>query len=301
VPVRRTSWCSRLACLGLALSSSACSRCGSELEPPSASGKPSATASGHAIQPNLDVPSQPAAPPVTPNVPPQLVACGERDFYRITQSALEVFESAQELPPPQIRGSRIARQTTEVPIFEPLNVFSPAKKRVLVIAKGGLFRYELGQTGAQRYAQIEASRPLAAWPDPRRADSFRVRTVSDEDLKEYTLAGVPSGNGGSPSAPAKVTERVEDLPGFDTRLFTVLTDGTPLYSTPKGVVLRGHESRPIPLSELSGPATILFPDASPDRYWAAGASGHLALWDPKQGPSPMVTSRVPGVVIDAAA
>jgi hypothetical protein len=210
-----------------------------------------------------------------------------------------VFEIASELPPPNIRGSRVARQATEAAIDEPSNVFS-AGKGVLVIAKGGVLRYELGQERARRYAPIQASVPLVAWPDPRRVDSFRVRAAGDEKLREFSLAALPSGDGGSPGAPAQAARHVEDMPGFDARLFTLLADGTPLYSTPKGLVRRGHESQPSPLSESSAAPTILFGDSSPDRYWAADASGKLALGDQKQGGSPIFTSSVPGVVIDAA-
>jgi hypothetical protein len=233
-------------------------------------------------------------------VAPQLVACGERDFYRITPNALEAFEIAAELPPPNIRGSRVAQKVVEVPVGEALNVFSPARKSALVIAKGGVFRYGFGDEQARRYAPIPAAAPLVAWPDAGRADSFRVRTVGDEKLRTYTLAGAASGDAGSPPAPAQVARRVEDLPAFDGRLLTLLADGTPLYSTGKGLTRRGRGSRPLPLPEPPGPPTLLFADSSPERYWTADASGRLALWDSKHGASPVLTASVPGVVIDAA-
>jgi hypothetical protein len=211
-----------------------------------------------------------------------------------------VFEIAQELPPPHIRGNRVARQTTELTVGEPSNVFLPAKKSVLVIARGGVLRYELDQKRARHYAPIQANAPLVAWADPHRANSFRVRAVGDEKLREFSLAGLRSADAGSPPAPAQAARHVEALPGFDTRLFAVLADGTPLYSTAKGLVRRGHESQPSPFFQALAPATILFADSSPDRYWAADASGKLALFDQKQSGSPTFTSSVPGVVIDAA-
>ena len=290
---------SRLAVLLLAFFPIGCSRCSSDLESAPANGKPSAATSVRAAEPRRDSPApKPAAPPVTPDLPPQLVACGERDFYRITQSSLQVFEIARELPPPQIRGSRVARQTTEVAVDEPLNVFSPAKKSVLVIAKRGVFRYEADRTRALRYAAIPASAPLEAWPDPRRAESFRARTVGGKGVEEYTLPALPSGD--ADSDPPKVARRVTVLPGFDARLLTVLADGTLLYSTREGLVTHGDEARPTPFPEPSGPATLLFADSSSDRFWAADAEGTLALWDRKRGAAPKFTARIPGVVIDTA-
>jgi hypothetical protein len=90
------------------------------------------------------------------------------------------------------------------------------------------------------------------------------------------------------------------LPGFDARRFFVLADGTPVYSTPKGLVRRGDESSPLPFSAPAELPTVFFADAAPDRYWAADASGQLALWDRKQSSSPIATAKVPGVVIEAA-
>jgi hypothetical protein len=298
--VRRAFRTLRLVCLSLAFFTSACSRASSKGEPPPSTTSPSSAAS-RAPRPARSTPAverKPLAAPVTPNVPPQLVACGERDFYRITGSALQVFEIAKELPPPNIRGSRIAVQTNESTVEEPSNVIL-LTKGALVIAKGGVLRYEPEQKRALRHAPIQASAPLVVWPDPRRADSFRVRAAGDEKIGEFSLPGLPSGDAGAPAAPARAARRVEALPAFDGHLFTVLADGTPFYSTTKGLVRRGRESRPSPLP-VSSPATILFADSSPDRHWTADASGRLALFDQKQGEAPIVTSNVRGVVIDAA-
>src|SRR5262245_10467 len=188
----------RFVCLFFALLASACSRCSSEHEgaPVSESAAPSAQAREPPPEPKL----LPLTPPVTPDVPPELVACGERDFYRISQGLLEVFESALELPPPQIRGSRVARKIDEVAIEAPLNVFSPAKKSALVIAKESVVRYELGQPGARRYAPISAKSPLVAWPDPQRADSFRVHAAGEAKLRHYRLGRLPKADAARPEA-----------------------------------------------------------------------------------------------------
>jgi hypothetical protein len=134
----------------VALLSCACSRRSSELEqtPPA---RTSPAASVRATAPLAAVP--PSTPPVTPKVPPELVACGERDFYRITAGSLQAFEIATELPPPHIRGSRVARQVTDVPLAEPASVVVPVPRQALVRAKQGVFRYELGQKQARQVAR----------------------------------------------------------------------------------------------------------------------------------------------------
>jgi hypothetical protein len=289
-------WRSRLVCVFFALCSSACSQCESERAPLPADPKPSAAPRARASEPVRDTRRLP--PPVTPKVAPQLVACGDRAVYRITQKALEVFELAEELPPPRIRGSRIARQTMEIAVEEPLNVFSLGRNSAVVIARSGVFRYELGQARARRYGPIEAKGPLVAWTDRHRADAFRVH-AGRERIETYALGGPASVDSDGARAKALTSQRVTALSGFDGRLFTVLADGTPVYSTTKGLV-RGDEMGAVPVSEPSGRAVLLFADASPDRYWAADASGHLALWDRKQGHAPLATPSVPGVVIDAA-
>jgi hypothetical protein len=298
-PVHDAFGCANFVCLVLALSASACSRCSSELEPAPASVTPSATPSARAAQRPVEPPPEPLPPPVTPKVPPELVACGERVIYRITEKSLDVIETAAELPPPQIRGSRVARQTAELGVDEPLNVVSTAKTGAIVIAKGGVFSYELGQTRARRFAPIPTNGPLVVWANRRSAESFHVLAVGDEVVREYSIAGRPSSDAGAPKGPAK-PRRVTNLPEFDGRLFTMLADGTPMYSTQKGLVRLGDEPRTAAFSDVSPRAAILFADPSPDRFWLANAAGKLDLWDRKQSASPTLSSAVPGVVIDAA-
>lgn len=286
---------SHLVCLALALALGACSRRSSESQRPSASGKASAAPSASSSVARRQSPA-----PVTPAVPPQLVVCNERDFYRITQTSLQVFEIAAELPPPQIRGSRISVQTNEVPAGEPLNVFLDPKKRVVVLAKDAVYRYTPGTKETQRYAPIPSSAALQVWPDSRRADSFHVRTVGDDKLREYSLEGVPVLLPDAAPAPPQTARQVENLPGFDALLFALLANETPFYSTAKGLVRRGSEANVTPLPNAPGPAVLLFADAYPDRYWAADAAGGLTFWDPKQRAEPMFSTRLPGVVIDSA-
>lgn len=266
----------------------------------SAGAKPSAVPSASVVRPAATY--KPSPKPVTPSVPPELVACGsERDFYRLAWSTLDVYQIAKELPPPQIRGSRIAQKTNEVTLGEPLNVFMAAKKSVVAIAKDGVFHYEAGQRNARRHAPISTAVPIFAWPDPRRPDSFYVRNSGDAKLHEYSLSSLPSVDADANPPSVQAARQTEALPGFDARLFALLADNTPSYSTSKGLVRRGKESQPTPLPESSGPPTLLFADAAPQRYWTADASSRLALWDPERGASPVFTASVPGVVIDAAA
>lgn len=243
-------------------------------------------------------------PPAPPRVPPQLVACGGRDFYRIDQQSLQVFEINPVTPPPQIRGSAVARQTTEVEITEPKNVLWLAKKRVLVIAKKNLLLYELDGTGARRYLPVATPRLILAWPDPREVDTFWLHNQGERTVRQFRLGSLPESEAKSapkqPKAARPVTAgQVQELTDFDSRLFTVLSDGTPLYSTKDGLRRLG-DSSDSPFPAPSQPATGLFADPTPDRYWLADASGALVLWDRKRAESPVFSSRVPGVVIDVA-
>jgi hypothetical protein len=238
-------------------------------------------------------------PAATPSVPPQLVACRGRDFYRITTKSLQAFEVSERIPPPQIRGSATAQQKAQVDVAEPLNVILLSNEGVLVIAKHNVFRYERGQEQTQLSAPVPTPSPLQAWPDPRSADSFWVRTLGDPSLHRYTLAVRARPDSGSPRKAAKLRSRVQELSEFDGHLFAVLADGVPFYSTKNGMA-RGAEAQPLPFPKLSRPATVVFPDSSPDRYWAADAWGNLGLWDRKRGESPVLAARVPGAVIDVA-
>lgn len=303
VSLRSASSRRALTGLLLVLAAGACSRRSAEVEP-GAGGSSAAPASASVALPARTTalpPRKPAAPPVTPELPPQLVACGERDFYRITQSALQVFEIAPQQPPPQIRGSRVARQTTEIKVNQPSNVVPFGKRSVLVLGKDALLGYELGQTQARSYTPLPVAGPLVAWAEPRAGGSLRLRRAADTKLEEYTLAPLASGAAGAPSNAVPATPRAVPLPEFDGRLFTMLADGTPLFTTGKGLVRLGHETKPLALPELSGPATLLLPDSSAERYWAADATGKLGLWSVAQPAAPLSTSSVPGVVIDAAA
>jgi len=272
--------------LGLSLAVSACSRRPVEPQRKEPSASPSASPAPPARAPLLPAPVPPE-PPKTPAVPPQIVACGERDFYRITADAFEAFEVAVKLPPPEIRGSRVARKVTRLAVAEPSNVLALGAKRALVVAKDGVHRYEHGKPEARRYPPVAERGPFAAWLDPRRADGLRVHAAGESNLHEYTLA----------NATAKA--RVQPLPEFDTRLITVLASGTALYSTSKGFSQEGRAASSVPSGELGEPAIALWAGPTQDRYWAASASGKLALFDLKAA-SPLVSTTVPGAVLDVA-
>lgn len=287
-----------LLCLVLVSGSAACSRRepGPERQSPSAAASASAGVAV-AVSPKRkrDEPGPPAPPPkpaVTPSVPPQLVACGSgRDFYRITDKALEVFEVSKKIPPPQVRGSAAALQTAAVAMAEPLNVISVARDGVLVIGKQNVFRYVPGSKSARASAPIPTPGPLVAWSDPARSGSFWVRVAGEKSLRSYTPAAAPK---------AAPSQREQALPDFDARLFTVLSDGTPFYSTPKGLVRAGDEAEAAAVPRPSEPATLVFADAVADRFWAADARGNLGLWQRKQEGAPVFSASVPGAVIDVA-
>lgn len=281
---------------------SACAALGCSRHQPDDNPQPSASASAGASNATAaprEEPKRPTPPPpapVTPAVPPQLVACGTgRDFYRLTDKALEVFEVSKTIPPPQIRGSAAAVQVATFEVAQALNVV-PLKKGVLVIGRQGLFRYAPGHEQLRDSGFIPTPAPLVAWSADR-AESFWVRALGEASLREYTLARAPK------AAPAA---RAQALPGFDARLFTVLGDGVPLYSTAAGLVRAGDEAAPASAPKLPEPAKLIFPDVSRDRYWAADALGNLGLWDHKRGSAgpgraaPVFSARVPGAVIDVA-
>jgi hypothetical protein len=161
-----------------------------------------------------------------------------------------------------------------------------------------VLRYDHGTSEGRRYAPIAAKSPLLAWPHPARPDAFRVRSDGAKNVEEYGLSRLPNADAGAP-APAQAAS-VQALPDFDAQLFAVLADGVPLYSTPQGLVRREQGARAIPTPGASAPVTLLFADASPRRFWTAGASSELALFDLQQAASPLLTANVPGVVIDSA-
>lgn len=291
----RTRWTpgwSSLVCLVLGFSGAACSRgsSGPEREAPSASAAASAAAAPSASHPRRRERSRSvtAPPAASPKVAPQLVACVGRSFYRITRKSLQAFEASERIPPPQIRGSATARQLADVEISEPLNLITlgPTERRVLVLGKREVIQYEAGQKTARVVAPNNTPGPLVAWPDPGNADAFGVH-VHGERIVHHKKLG-----------PGASSTREQALDGFDQRLFAVLADGVPFYSTPEGL-LGPPVSRPIPFPVPQKPATVLFADSSRGRYWAADALGNLGLWDMTQD-KPVFSARVPGVVIDAA-
>jgi hypothetical protein len=302
---------SRLGLLLLCGSSAACTRTSDSGQPSESTGPTAVStaplssaraASGRATaSPGVALP--PAPLPVTPAMSPQLVACGQRDFYRITQDALQVFEVAPVIPPPSIRGSRVARQTTQTAMVEPHNVLALAGTGALVLGKDNVLRYTLGETQAQRYAPLPVAGPFVTWLEPRTAGSFWIR-ASGKQLRQYSLGAVAAHKSKAPSpAPVEGTVtagRVEELTGFDSRLFTLLADGTPLFSTAEGLRQRGEKSPSKPLATVPGAATSLFADPVQDRYWTADAAGKLNLWDLTGAGTPLLSSQVGGVVIDAA-
>ena len=286
--------------LGLLVLGAGCSRGESRSEGPlpsasaSAGGARSAAASASPERKHRPVAQ--ARPAVTPKLPPQLVACvGGRDFYRITDRALEVFEVSKTIPPPNLRGSAAAVQVASVGMERPLNVVPVATKGVLVIGKQNVFRYEPGAKNVRTSAPIPTPGPLFAWPDSARAGSFWVRVSGEKSLHSYAPGATPN---------AAPVDREHALPDFDARLFTLLADGAPFYSTPLGLrsngVRRGDVRPALALPKPAEAAALLFPDVSPERYWAADAQGNLTLWQRKPSETPLFSARVPGAVIDAS-
>ncbi len=225
-----------------------------------------------------------------PKLPPQLVACSGRVFFRITQASLETFEASQTIPPPQIRGSAAAIQTGRIELPEPLNVVAFGDARALVVAKGQVLTLRAGQKEGQKAPAISTPRPLLVWPDFEQSDTFWVRRLGEGSVHRYELEA----NGET------FSQREQKLAASEPRLFTVLADGKPLYSTPKGLLRWGDEARPIQLPKLVRSAKLIFADHAGGRYWSSDAAGNLNLWELHGGEEPVSTAQVPGAVIDVA-
>lgn len=276
-----------------------CSRPSTEAgrELPSAAPNTSASTSAAPRKRTAPETLPPVKPVVSPRVPPELVSCSGRDFYRITPQGLEVFEAAAVIPPPELRGSAAAVQKTALAIREPSNLIALTERAVLVLARDGVFRYDKGQSQLRSYAAIAEPSPRFAWIDSKQPGELWVRPLDGRSLSRYSLASLAAS--GSSSVAPRGAGSNHELAGFDGRLFGLSSDGTPLYSTAEGLArARRGTTAPVPMPALPLSTTLVFADASPDRFWAADAEGNLGLWDGKQS-SPIATARVPGVVIDA--
>lgn len=279
-----------------------------ESQPLGASATTSTSQSIEATPPTPSLEPAPPAPPTTPNPPPQFIACGKLDFYRITREALQVFELSPIVHPPHIRGGKIARQTTQIEMEQPLNVVALSGKGALVIGKTDVYRYQLGETRARRHAAQEVSEPLHAWADPRSADAFWIRRSRDGTLLQHTLSPAPrSGSDSAPAAaqatpPSAATRppdvgaaRTEELSGFERGLFTLLGDGTPLYSTSAGLRRHGDTAKTPVFTKPPGDVSLIFADSVRDRFWSASADGDLNLWSTRaKSEDPVFSAKVPG-------
>jgi hypothetical protein len=229
-------------------------------------------------------------------MPPQLVACEGLHFYRITEDSLHVFEASTRVPPPQLRGSATASHSARIEVGNPRNVIALGKNRVLVAGEKNTFRYQTGAKEAEPGTPLASGAPSFLWRDRKSDASFWVRALGEKKLHRYTW---PSG-AEPPAITAKLGHSVEPLSEFDARLFVVLSNGVPLYSTKEGLSEPSKVGSVGPLPSRSKPGTIVFADAAHDRYWTADASGALTLSKVVQPKPPLLSARVPGVVIDAA-
>jgi len=119
-----------------------------------------------------------------------------------------VFQIAEHLPPPQIRGSKVAQQTDRVELADPLNVVSLSKKSVLVIAEAAVLRYQLGEKAPQRYAAVPVRGPLFVSLDPRAVDGFWLRTLGEDEPQHYALSSLALGDAGVPRVRAELPRSV---------------------------------------------------------------------------------------------
>jgi hypothetical protein len=186
---------------------------------------------------------------------------------------------------------------SHVALPEPLNLLSLGPRRVLVIARDAVYHYEFGKAEAERHAANDTKGPQWAWVDRDESKSFWARARGERSLRNYALASLAVDSGRAPSTP-RPPDRVRELANFDSRLFALLADGTPVYSTSEGLrILRGDTPSPVRGAPRS--AASLFGDAAGNRFWTADALGKLALWE-GEAENDVSGAQVSGTVIDVA-
>lgn len=283
-----------ILCFAFGFHASACSRCGSEKDTQGQAPEPSKEP--QRVEPAAAAPRPELRPAVSPTTPPQWIACGREnplEFYRITNKELDIFEITPKLPPPEIRGSSVARKSMKLDIASPLNLLSLPQGGALVTTRDALLRIQLGKE-VERYAPIQQRAPLVLWSSSD-ANAFEVRGATEPAIFEYRLpTTAPSKAGASEPLGA----RSKPLPGFDLKHLILLSDGVPLYSTEQGLV-RGGEASSKQGARL-GEGDALFADPSPKHYWVARRSGALERWNVSSTESPERESRLDGAWIDSA-
>lgn len=215
------------------------------------------------------------SPKVAPDIPPQVLACGKLGFVRLTETGFDAFSTSLR--------KRLAR----IDLAEPQCALALSGDSTLVVGKHEVVRYYRGQKQAPRFARIPLLGPLQAWADPQDIDSFWVRYLRDPDLHYYTLV----------DADRSVTfGQVRNLPDFDRRHFTLLADGSPFYTTERGLLqLEGNATRESPPPALLGALNGVWPAARLDRYWVSSDAGELKLFEQSRGEPLRRSHRVDGV------
>lgn len=270
------------------------------------------------------------AEPKTPKTPPQHVACGVRDFYRVTGDALQVFQSAEVIPPPAIRGSAVARQIDEHEQHKPSNVVAFAGG-ALSAGENATVHYQEGK--ATQHPPLDGSAPRTLWADSKKERAFWVHREGAAQFDQYTLAPTPNAQTtkatpepknlekpnnaqqpakadnpaepeDSPTGSARATREPlkptasRKLPGFDGRAFAVMPNGSPYYSTPSGLleaaVISPAEHHP----QLQPSAHLLLASTRPTELWTSDERGDLALWRGNRSDAPERTWKIPGAIID---
>lgn len=202
-------------------------------------------------------------PPASPDIPPQLLACGKRGFARLTRDGFVAY------------ATHSGHELTRVKIPETLNLVSLAGDSSLLVAKNAVYRHYHGQTQARRFQRIPLLGPLQLWPDARDIDAFWVRYLRDPELHHYALpTSRPTSEPNDTSGVWKpILGETSALPDFDRRLFTFLDDGSPFYTTPDGLQRAGAAPRRSPLPAFERPLVALWPGGVIGRYWAADEAG----------------------------
>ncbi len=252
---------------------------------------------GREVMPSAPLDQLPRRPPVAnpPELRSQLLACGRRSVARLTEQGYEVYAVPQ--------FARVA----SLPLSEPSNLVAVAEDNVVAFGVNQVQRHYFGYDGVRAFTRIPRLGPYEVWPDPQDVDAFWVRYLRDPDLHYFELRDsvrVADGSGGAPVAVLPVTLVGESraLPEFDRRHFTLMADGSALYTAGDHLMqLASGRREALQLPAPSGPIVALWPDHEQLRYWVVDQKGLASKIEVSRGRPVVATLELAGVPLQHAA
>jgi hypothetical protein len=160
-------------------------------------------------------------------------------------------------------------------LAEPSNVVAVAEDNFMAFGAKAVIRYYYGYEGARSFARIPRLGPYEVWPDPTHVDAFWIRYLGEPLLHYVELRDVNSrAQSDRTVPPVTLLGESRALPDFDRRHFTLLADGSALYTAGQRLVRAsrsGHEVVPLPPS--LGTMAAIWPDAALGHFWAVDDTG----------------------------